>query len=82
MEIFTDPPEKDSKEIDPTQMLSKIIKLGIDGFGPLSSAKDLGDEYIADTNYKSKFERVQAIARWEERKNFTSGFITGLEWLM
>lgn len=78
MEIFEEPLEEDPKEADSTQMLSKIIKLGIDGFGPLSSAKQLGDEYIADPNYTSKLERIEAISRWEERKNFTTGFVTGL----
>src|SRR5688572_7793179 len=50
----------------------------IDGVRPLSSARDLADEYLLDRSYKSHGARVDALIRWETTKNFTSGFITGL----
>ena len=50
----------------------------IDGVRPLSSARDLADEYLLDQSYKSHGARADALINWETTKNFTSGFITGL----
>jgi hypothetical protein len=58
--------------------LKRIIHLGINGGGGLSSAKDLGDQYLQNPAYTTKIERIDALGKWEERKNFTSGFLTSL----
>lgn len=58
--------------------LKRVISLGINGGGGLSSAKELGDQYLQKPEYKSRVERIDALIKWEERKNFTSGFLTGL----
>ena len=58
--------------------LKRIIHLGINGGGGLSSARDLGDQYLQNPAYTTKIERIDALAKWEERKNFTSGFLTSL----
>jgi len=44
----------------------------------LSSAPDLADQYLTDSGYENDDQRVESLIRWESRKNFTSGFITGL----
>ncbi len=58
--------------------LKRIIHLGINGGGGLSSARDLGDQYLQNPAYTTKIERIDALTKWEERKNFTSGFLTSL----
>ena len=58
--------------------LKRILHLGINGGGGLSSARELGDKYLQNPAYKTKMERINALAKWEERKNFTSGFLTSL----
>ncbi|MBT4087605.1 MAG: hypothetical protein HOE30_03840, partial [Deltaproteobacteria bacterium] len=58
--------------------LKKVIHLGINGGGGLSSARELGDQYLQNPAYKTKIERIDALVKWEERKNFTSGFLTSL----
>lgn len=58
--------------------LKRIIHLGINGGGGLSSARELGDKYLQNPAYRTKMERINALAKWEERKNFTSGFLTSL----
>ncbi len=63
---------------DPTYVLKQILQIGIKGGPGLSSAKELGDKYINNPAFKSKLERIDALIRWEERKNFTSGFVTSL----
>ena len=50
----------------------------IDGIRPLSSARDLADEYLLNRGYKTNSARVDALIKWETTKNFTSGFMTGL----
>jgi EcsC protein family len=62
---------------------SKAVNWAIDkaidgGVPPLSSARDLAEEYRIDKSYDSDDARVRALIRWETTKNFTSGFITGL----
>lgn len=63
---------------DPTSLLKQIMQLGINGGPGLSSARELGDKYIGNPAYSSKMERINALVKWEERKNFTSGFLTSL----
>jgi uncharacterized protein (DUF697 family) len=55
-----------------------LLDKGLEGAGPLSGAEDLANEYRIDGSYASDDERVAALIRWETRKNFTTGFITGL----
>jgi uncharacterized protein (DUF697 family) len=55
-----------------------LLEKGLEGAGPLSGARDLAGEYLIDTSYASHDERVAALVRWETRKNFTTGFLTGL----
>ena len=59
-------------------VLRKILNLGINGIGTLSGAKELGDRYLDSSSYRNDMERIDALIRWEERKNFTSGFLTSL----
>lgn len=63
---------------DALHTLKKILQLGIDGIGPLSSAKELANQYLRDLDYSTKGERIDALEKWEIRKNFTTGFITSL----
>ena len=60
------------------RILKEVLNLGISGKGFLSGAKALGDQYTDNPAYKNKVERIEALAQWEIRKNFTSGFITSL----
>jgi len=55
-----------------------LLEKGLAGMGPLSSATDLAAEYLIDQAYENDDQRVAALIRWETRKNFTTGFITGL----
>jgi uncharacterized protein (DUF697 family) len=55
-----------------------LLDKGLEGAGPLSGAEDLANEYRIDGSYASDDARVAALIRWETRKNFTTGFITGL----
>jgi hypothetical protein len=55
-----------------------LLDKGLGGAGPLSSARDLADEYLADPRYASTDERVDALIERETIKNFTTGFVTGL----
>ncbi len=63
---------------DPTYILKQIIQIGIKGGPGLSSARELGEKYLNNPSYHSKLERIDALIKWEERKNFTSGFVTSL----
>ena len=68
--------DEDNKALKLVNWISEKI---IDGVPPLSSAQALATEYLIDKEtYKSNEERVDALIKWESRKNFTSGFITGL----
>lgn len=55
-----------------------LLDKGLAGAGPLSSAEDLAGEYLIDSSYENDEQRIDALIRWETRKNFTSGFLTGL----
>ncbi|MDX2471145.1 MAG: EcsC family protein [SAR324 cluster bacterium] len=60
------------------KLLSQTLDKGIDGFGPLQSAESLGEKFLANPAYETKMEKIQALARWEIRKNFSTGFLTSL----
>ena len=68
-------PVDESKAI---KFVNWITEQAIEGVPPLSSAKDLAEEYLIDKSYSSIPERIDALINWETAKNFTSGFITGL----
>jgi uncharacterized protein (DUF697 family) len=70
----TPPPTAESANALVTFLLDK----GLGGFPPLSSAAALADEYLIDQGFKDDDQRVAALIKWETRKNFTTGFITGL----
>ncbi len=74
--------EKNQSENDPTFILKQILQLGINGGPGLSSAVELANRYLNNPAYKSKMERIDALVKWEERKNFTSGFVTSLGGIM
>lgn len=59
-------------------LVTFLLEKGLGGFPPLSSAASLADEYLIDQDYKDDDQRVAALIKWEMRKNFTTGFITGL----
>jgi uncharacterized protein (DUF697 family) len=68
------PPTEESANTLVTFLLEK----GLGGFPPLSSAASLADEYLIDAGHEDDDARVAALIKWETRKNFTTGFITGL----
>ncbi|MFH2129775.1 MAG: EcsC family protein [bacterium] len=70
--------ENESSSDKAGSVLKRIIHLGINGGAGLSSARDLGDRYLQNPAHKTKLDRIDALAKWEERKNFTSGFLTSL----
>src|SRR5512137_1475464 len=53
-----------------------MLNQGLAGAGPLSGAAELANEYLRDPGYKSDERRVDALVKWESRKNFSSGFLT------
>lgn len=55
-----------------------LTKVSLDGVGPLSSSKNLAQEYLMDHDYKNNEARVKALIKWESAKNFGTGFLTGL----
>lgn len=70
--------QEDNYRSDPTYFLKQIIQLGIKGAPGLTGAKELGNKYLDDTAFESNMDRINALAKWEGRKNFTSGFLTSL----
>jgi hypothetical protein len=60
------------------RLATYLLDKGLDGAGPLSSAENLAQEYLIDASYASDEARVDALVRRETRKNFTTGFVTGL----
>ena len=74
--------EDHSNNTDATKILGQILQLGIKGGPGLSSARELGDKYLNNPAYHSKLERIEALIKWEERKNFTTGFVTSLGGIM
>lgn len=69
---------EDIPKSDPTYVLKQILQIGINGGPGLMGAKELGNKYLNDPSYNTKVERIDALIKWEERKNFTSGFVTSL----
>ena len=61
-----------------TRLVKYLLEKGLGGAGPLSSARDLADEYLIDQGYATDDQRVDRLVKWEMSKNFTTGFITGL----
>ncbi len=59
-------------------LVNFLLERAINGAGPLSSAESLSREYLGDSSYRNDEMRVDALIRRETRKNFTSGFLTGL----
>jgi len=70
--------ERAPDEASVSVFLRYLMEQGLGGAGPLSSAADLAEQYRIDQGYESDDERVDGLIRWEARKNFTTGFITGL----
>lgn len=60
------------------RLATYLLDKGLAGAGPLSSAEDLASEYLIDGSFNSDEARVDALIRRETRKNFTTGFVTGL----
>jgi len=60
------------------KLLRQILNLGINGTKGFSDARELGDKYLNNPEYNTKMERIDALAKWEEKKNFTTGFLTSL----
>jgi hypothetical protein len=64
------------------ELVKWITNNAIKGVPPLSSCKNLAQEYLIDSSYESNDKRINSLIRWEVSKNFTSGFITGLGGLL
>jgi uncharacterized protein (DUF697 family) len=60
------------------RLAAYLLEKGLDGAGPLSGAEDLANEYLIDRSYADDDKRIDALIRRETRKNFTTGFLTGL----
>jgi hypothetical protein len=69
---------REHTEASANRLAAFLLEKGLDGAGPLSSAQDLASEYLTDPSHENDDQRVDALIRRETRKNFTSGFITGL----
>jgi uncharacterized protein (DUF697 family) len=61
-----------------SRLASALLEAGLEGAGPLAGAEALAAEYLADPRFADDEARVAAMVRRETRKNFTSGFVTGL----
>ena len=59
-----------------------VVQPGINGFGPLSSARELATEYLNDEGYASKADMVNSLINWESTKNFSTGFVSSLGGLL
>ena len=60
------------------QLANWIVDKGVGGFGPMSSAEALAQEYLGDDGYTDNEERVRSLIRWESSKNVATGFATGV----
>ena len=58
--------------------LDNLLKMGIEGIGPLKGAKALAGAYQKDAKLTGKLEKIQALGKTELKKNFASGFATSL----
>lgn len=61
-----------------TRFVTYLLERGLGGLGPLSSAEALAAHYREDPRYGDDDARVDALIRRETRKNFATGFVTGL----
>ena len=64
------------------QLVTWIVGKAVEGVPPLSSARNLAQEYLIDASYTDNDERVASLIKWETSKNFTVGFIAGLGGLL
>lgn len=55
-----------------------LLERALEGVGPWLGAENLAGEYLGDVSHRNDESRVDALIRWETRKNFTSGFLAGL----
>ena len=69
---------REPSEVSANGFVTFLLDTGLAGAGPLSSAEDLASEYLIDAGYGDDDRRVDALIRRETRKNFTTGFLTGL----
>jgi hypothetical protein len=67
--------ESESKAV---QVANWIVEKGVSGFGPMTSAVALAQEYIDDQSYADNDERAWSLIKWETSKNASTGFATGL----
>ena len=68
----------ETKESKAMQVANWLTEKAVGGVGPLSSAEDLGLEYLNNPDYEDNDARVESLINWETTKNFSTGFITGL----
>ena len=55
-----------------------LSNAAVKGIGPLSSSRELAQEYLIDASYPDNDARVKSLIKWEASKNFGTGFLTGL----
>lgn len=67
-------------QLDPNaiRIIKDLLNAGINGIGPLSSAKELGNSYLRDSSYYSAADRIEALILREKVKNFSTGFLTSV----
>jgi len=70
--------DHDQTDASASKIARYLLDKGIEGAGPLSGSLDLANEYLIDKSFANDDKRVDALIRWEARKNFTSGFLAGL----
>jgi uncharacterized protein (DUF697 family) len=70
--------ERFNEDTTASQLANYLLEAGLNGMGPLSSAEDLAAEYLGNPGFRDDDQRVNALIRREARKNFTTGFVTGL----
>jgi uncharacterized protein (DUF697 family) len=70
--------ERDERDASANRIALYLLEKGLEGAGPLSGSRNLADEYLIDKSFASDDRRVDALIKWETRKNFTSGFLAGL----
>lgn len=69
-------PEK--SESTALTLVKQITDNATKGSVHISGAKELAESYLKNKSYKNNDERVHALIKWESRKNFAAGFITGI----
>ncbi len=73
-----EPPPSETEEGRALKLVKWITEQAIKGPPGMSSAEELAREYIEDESYEVDLQRIESLIRYETRKNFTSGFLTGL----